>query len=478
MTDERENNTPGNPDGPTGPAADAEGGQSELDELLEAIDAAAEPQESPETPQQDGVPVPPGDASVSKSDEATAGRQEELVETGGDEPDALTAEAAPEVEALPDAADSAQNKRLAEAEKGDEPGREQELPGEGLDATATEGNAAFETGEAVQAAEALEAGPPEPSADAAEVTDPSEAVQLPDTMSDADELVGLPPSRDAGLDDELLARDAPVGQGSAEVVTGVVGEITGGGAEVGGAPVGDGGGTAVEPMPLVVAEAIAETQARRRRRLRYVLVPAIAIGLLIALTQVKLGGQDKKVPPAVRNWDKGIELVENDHLATGLKMLEDVVMTTPLGMNRTFAHARLAEVYARLGERRSHYFNGAIRHYTAVLSEVSDGTADAAALPVDELLYKTGRCFVALGSYETALEYFEQIDREHPGSQLRPEAQYQIAESLIAMGQYERARQVLAEVAETHRGEPLGERAFFRFAASFDEQAQSLEGEQ
>jgi len=438
MTDERKNGTaagpgkpgqPGEPDGPVEGAAKPAEDSSELDDLLQAIDAAAS-DESPET-----SPRAAEGATESRPPEA----DETLATTG------QTAET-PDANATPDDAAVGESMTL------DAPGAAPEP--------------------AVPEAELEEI-----VAGAVGAEEPSGTAEPADATGGAVELVEPSPQEHAAADEAKGVEDLDhVGAG--DKVAGVVGEVGGRRAEreeerLIGAEVG----TPIEPVPLAVAEALAETQTRRRRRALYVLVPAIAVGLLVALTQVRLGGGGEEKPPAARDWERGMELVESGDLTKGLELLENVVASTPLGMKQTFAHARLAEVYADLAKKHAHYLNGAIRHYSAVLNDVSAGRADASALPVDELLYKTGRCFAALGSNETALEYFEQIDREYPASPLRSQARYDLAESLIATRQYDRARQTLAELAEAHRGEPLGERALFRFAASFDEQAQSLEDE-
>ncbi len=243
------------------------------------------------------------------------------------------------------------------------------------------------------------------------------------------------------------------------------------------APAQVGGGTPVEVMPLEAAELAAGARQRRRRLVLYFAAPAIVIGLVITATQVKLGGRSGARSPVVRDWESGMALIETGRISKGLETLENVVARLPKGAERTRAYVRLAEVYRMLGEEEPHYLNSAIRHYATVLDSAGDAASLDGAVPVDELLYETGRCFVALGSYETALEFFEQIDVEFPASLFRPQARLEIGESYLAIGQYQRARRVLAEVAETYRGDPLGEKAFFRFADSFDEQAGSLRGE-
>ena len=229
------------------------------------------------------------------------------------------------------------------------------------------------------------------------------------------------------------------------------------------------GGTPIEPVPIEVAASAARAQRQRRRWLAaIVLAPAIAVALAIVATQVKLGG--RSAAPAVHDWTLGLRLVEAGKTAKGIALLETLVEALPEGTERTRGHLRLAEVYVKLGEKKSHYFNSAIRHYARALEAPAEG------VPLDELLYKTGRCFLRLGSYESALEFFQRLGAEFPESPFTPEARLEAAECLLAMGKYEAARRAFAEVAKVYWDDPLGETAFFRFADSFVVQAQSLRG--
>ncbi|MBN1917964.1 MAG: tetratricopeptide repeat protein [Verrucomicrobia bacterium] len=426
---------------PAGQAPESAESSSELDDLLQAIDAAAGPE--------DAAAGPEDAASTLAAEDPT-----ERVEIA----DALPADSDNTV------ADTEQPSGVPGPEAASDKGAAEKT-------TASDG--------ANRAAEAMVTSvePQGPVDRAPEERRPAEARKLAAAPKELADTVEVPSPQG------VASNETPVEPSEAERVNaarahGRAGSETQGGVTEAGdeAVVGTEVGTSVEPVPLAAAEAQIETQQRRRRRLLYVLVPVLAVGLAAALTQVRLGG-GVGTPPAMRNWEHGSELVKTGNLADGLEMLENVVSTTPLGMKRTFAHARLAEVYAKLGATEPHYLNGAIRHYSAVLREVIEGRADAAALPVDELLYKTGRCFADLGSNETAIEHFEQIDREHPDSPLRTQARLDLAASLMAAGEYQRARQTLAELADAHRGEPVGEHAFFLFAESFDRQAQSLERE-
>jgi len=230
-----------------------------------------------------------------------------------------------------------------------------------------------------------------------------------------------------------------------------------------------GGGTAIEVTPLAAAELAADRRQRRRRRVLQFVVPAIVIGLAVALTQVRLTGGVRAPSPAVADWTAGMRLIESGDTADGLAMLEALVEQLPEGAHGADGHVRLARVYRTLGEGEVHYLNSAIRHYRVALD---DADCD---VPVDALLYESGLCFVRLGSYGTALDLFERLEAECPESTYRPDARFQVAECSLASGQYVRARRVFAEMAETYRGDPLGEKAFFRFADSFDVQARSLE---
>jgi len=232
-----------------------------------------------------------------------------------------------------------------------------------------------------------------------------------------------------------------------------------------------GKGTAVDVMPLEVAEGLTAERQRRRRLVLWVLAPAIAAGLVLAATQVRLGGGSPSVTPLDRNWETGMRLIQTGETSKGIALLESLLEELAEGPERARAHARLGELYVELGEDQPHYLNSAIRHYTRALH------APVLAEHKDRLLYETGRCFSRLGSHETALEYFEQLCDDYPESPFRPRAFLGVGECYLGIGHYEQARRVLAEAAVVYRDEPLGEEAFFRLADSFLEQAHSLKKE-
>jgi TolA-binding protein len=313
--------------------------------------------------------------------------------------------------------------------------------------------------------EALDAAASKADGDAAvaDVAEPAVASSSGgDDVPFVDGAGGVDPFRTAG---ELLAGDRE----RADEGTKPVAEPGGAGPQVGGDP--------VDVLPLDVAEAIAETKHRRRRLGLYVAVPTVVIGLLIALTQVRFGRGAVEKPREERDWEAGMALVQAGDTSKGIEVLEGAVATLPRGAEWAPAHVRLADVYRELGTQESHYLNSAIRHYTSVLDWAESAETPDAVISTDELLYHTAWCFAALGSYEVALEYYEQIDTEFPTSPYRPQSRFEAGEALLALGQYERGRQVLAEVAEAYPGDPLGEQAFFRFADSFHEQARSLKAD-
>jgi tetratricopeptide (TPR) repeat protein len=246
----------------------------------------------------------------------------------------------------------------------------------------------------------------------------------------------------------------------------------------GGPPVGAGEGTPVDVVPLETAEAVAEVQQRRRRLMLYAAALVLVIGLLITMMQVKLGGRSQATPPEVRDWESGMRLIETGKTSKGLAALEELVASLPDGPDRAARHVRLAEIYSRLGQEEPYYLNSAIRHYTDALDFAGRGPWPEGTATVDEVLFETGRCFAALGSHETAVGFYQQLDAEFPDSPLRPQARLAVGECYMAAGHYQQARQVLAEVAEAYRGDPIGEKAFFRFANSFDVQAQALKAEE
>jgi tetratricopeptide (TPR) repeat protein len=204
---------------------------------------------------------------------------------------------------------------------------------------------------------------------------------------------------------------------------------------------------------------------------------AVLAGLGVTLTQVKIGGGSQAVPPAVRDWESGMRLIETGKRSDGLAALEEVVVGLPDGPERARGHVRLAEVYGELGQQEIHHLNSAVRHYTAALDLANHVAWPEDIATVDEVFFETGRCFAALGSYETAVGFYEQLIAEFPASPLKPQARLAVGESYLDAGRYQRARQALKEVAEVYRDGPLGEKAFFLFANSFDVQAQSLRAE-
>lgn len=236
-------------------------------------------------------------------------------------------------------------------------------------------------------------------------------------------------------------------------------------------------GTPIEVLPLEVAEAMAQSTQRRRRLSLFVVVPALVVGVFVLLTQVRLGGGSSDEAAEVRDWKTGMALLEAGDVPKGIGMLESAVANLPQGAERAKAHVRLADEYRRLGETEPHYFNSAIRHYTSALDWAESAVAENGVVAKDEIVFRTGQCFSALGSYEIALEFYDQIETEFPRSMYRAQSRFEAGEALLAIGQYERGRRMLAEVATAYRGDPLGEEAFFRFADSFHEQARSLEAE-